>query len=213
MGFPDFAIMLPADKSQVVEFNYVRELSEADALLIQSGACPATKPTAIQEVRDRHHWIAKLVADGISDIEISAIVGMSPGRVGVLRNDPAFIELVSHYTEVRTALGIDITQRLSYLSGAVTQEMARRLEESPEEISNKDLIKLGEVVLDRSGHGASSTVHVKTTDTVAFLKELRAKSEAEKSKTVISREEEITIVANDKISAEGPVHQPAELHQ
>lgn len=71
----------------------VRPLVRDDlAVLRKSRVAPRTKI-----FRDTHHRLARLVASGIRESEVLRITGYSNTRLGVLKLDPAFQELVSAY--------------------------------------------------------------------------------------------------------------------
>lgn len=179
----------PAKKSPIVEMDILRELDEKDIMLVQSGACPPKNTSSITvKMRDRHHWIARLVAQGNDKVEISALTGMSLSRLDILADDPAFLELVSHYRAESKEYYIDTLKRISHLAGHAVEELQERLENSPEEFSIKDLMKLSTDLLDRTGFGPQQKLQVATVDIVAYLKELKARNATESNTNIISRE-------------------------
>jgi hypothetical protein len=52
---------------------------------------------ATATLRESHHGVARLIAQGMRDLDVSRMTGYSPGRLATLRRDPAFTELVSFY--------------------------------------------------------------------------------------------------------------------
>lgn len=192
----------------------VRPLSEADAVLISSGQTPPTKKLSpIMEIRDRHHRVAKLVAQGVPNVEICAIVGVSPTRLQIYKGDPAFQELVAHYSEITKALYIDTATRLSDLAATAVTVLQERLEDDPAQFSNKDLTNLAMAAADRSGNGPSSTVKVQTTDVAKVIEALKKSDVIEGTSRVISREDENTQPTNSGENPESGMDESAELRR
>ena len=172
-----------------IELTSVRELTPQDGLIISAGGCPTKQEVStVQKLRDRHHWIARMVAQGNSEVEISAISGMSLERLRIFQADPAFLDLVAHYRSETKEYYLDMARRLSHLSGHAIEELQERLETNPEEFSIKDLMALSRDLLDRTGHGAQSKVQVSTVDVVGLLKELKIKNAAESATIIVPRE-------------------------
>lgn len=130
--------------------HYVRDLTEDDMeQLLHPEPVGSTTPL-LKRLRSHHHHIAKLCADGEKDVQVAAITGMSISRISLLRQDPAFQELVTYYQAQAEAKYLDVHERLANLGTAVIEELTERLEEAPENFSHKELRELGEFVLDRS---------------------------------------------------------------
>lgn len=70
----------------------VTELTQVEVL-----APPSHTVRATGALRESHHGVARLIAQGARDIDASRMSGYSPGRIATLRRDPAFQELVSFY--------------------------------------------------------------------------------------------------------------------
>ena len=72
----------------------VRPLTEADLSHLREPS--ARQP--IQKLKDSHHRVARLLASGIyKDTEVAAMTGYSVAMIGILKRDPANIELIAHY--------------------------------------------------------------------------------------------------------------------
>lgn len=61
-----------------------------------------TAKVVIKKIRDNHHVIARLFAEGMKSNEVAAAVGMTPTRVSALRNCPAMEDLVARYRNMET---------------------------------------------------------------------------------------------------------------
>lgn len=130
-----------------------RELGEGDLkVLVERPPVGSTTPS-ITTLRSAHHLIAKLLADGIKQVEVSALTGYSQSRISILKGDPAFQELIEYYKTQKEAIYHDVHQRLSTLGLTAVEELQQRLEEAPEKLSNREVKEIAELALDRTGMG------------------------------------------------------------
>lgn len=104
----------------------------------------------IKRLRTQHHQIARLVASGAKDVEAAIACGYTATRVMQLKQDPAFQELIAYYSAQKDAIFQDIQERLAGAGTAFVEELQERLEENPEQFTNKELLAGVEVFLDRS---------------------------------------------------------------
>jgi len=188
----DFSLIgLPDTKKNSVEFAEIRAIRDDEVDFLQHlPPRPSGKNGAgLTQIRDRHHWIARLVAEGEDDVGISAVTGISLSRLQMLRPDPAFQELVSHYSATNKTYQLDLLGRLSALSGIAVELLLERMEEDPSQFSNKELRELLQVSADRTGHGPSSTVKVAQFNGLDYLKALRDEVRNASAGSVIPREE------------------------
>lgn len=164
---------------------YERALTRADIESLHAlpdGALATTVPT-IKAIRQRHHSLARCLAQGMAEAEASAITGYCSSRISVLKQDPAFQELLTYYTEQKEEIFIDVHQRLAALGLNSIEELMARLDDQPEKFTNKDLMELAGLGFDRSGYGVqtknSHTVNVALVPphAIARIKEEVAKRE------------------------------------
>jgi len=133
--------------AEELHYEVLRELAPEDL----SSAAPVDKPTPlIKQIRYSHHQAAKLVADGRSGNEISAITGYSLSRISILKSDPSFQELVAYYHEQAVAQYENIHARLAAFGFSCLEEAQERLEANPDSFSLKELREWMNTVLDRS---------------------------------------------------------------
>lgn len=71
----------------------VRPLERSDLAFLQE---KSARPT-VQNLRDSHHIVARLLASGLSQTEIARQSGRSISGITLLANSPAMQELVSQY--------------------------------------------------------------------------------------------------------------------
>jgi len=138
-----------------------RELEDMDvaSLLAEKGT---TAPTIVQ-LRERHHALARLIAEGKKPGEAAILCRYSQSRMSILLSDPAFVELVAHYRDVVNEQFVDFQRKLSDLAIDAAGILQDRMELEPEKLSDALLLQVVQVGADRTGHGPSqkSEVNIK----------------------------------------------------
>lgn len=128
-----------------------RPLTAAD--LATLGLARESRPPAIKRLRDSHHAVARMLAEGKRPAEIHLVTGYSGSRISILQSDPAFQELVTFYKKERNTAFADLHDRMAALSMDITEELQDRLNDDPEQFSTNQLRELFETLADRTGHG------------------------------------------------------------
>lgn len=129
---------------------YVRDLTNADLDMLATERGTAARP--IQRLRDRHHFLARCLANGMSNTEASAVTGYDPSRISILIKDPTFKELVSHYQVVKDSFRAEFQDRAELLALTAMNELQERLEDDPESMSAPTLLEVMKTTADRTGH-------------------------------------------------------------
>lgn len=138
-----------------ISTELVRELAPADfALLASERGSAETRPIA--KLRDRHHALARCLAQGMKNNEAAAITGYDPSRISILKADPTFRELVEQYSRVEDSVMADFTDRATTLSLSAMNEIQDRLEDDPETFSVPTLLEVAKFAADRTGHAPIS---------------------------------------------------------
>lgn len=75
---------------------YVKAVRPMEKSDIESLRQPSARER-IQNLKDVHHIIARLIVSGLSLTDIAAEVGYSLARVSVIKNSPAMEELIARY--------------------------------------------------------------------------------------------------------------------
>lgn len=121
---------------------YLRDLNEADVEELKTPV--KSNPIApIQEMKHKHHLLARLVAEGTAYVEVSRITGYTPEYVGrIAREDPAFRELVAYYKSQTELAYLDVHSRLATLGITTIEELQHRMDEHPERFSNREATEL-----------------------------------------------------------------------
>jgi len=184
IGDLDLDLVVPPSRSAraaplVHEFDGV--ITPEDVALLVENPSRGSETNALVTLKTRHHKLAQLLAEGIPDIEASLITGYTQTRISILKNDPAFKELLAHYRGVQKEVFINVHERLAGLSMDALEELHQRLEDKPESFTIKQLQDLIPLGFDRSGFGPKSTqgfdIHLTTDSLLSSVKdEIRKKS-------------------------------------
>lgn len=139
-------------------YTYERDLDEGDiATLIENPSREVSTPS-IQKLKQSHHTLARLLAEGTTQVEAAAITGYSLSRISVLKLDPAFCELMEYYSTQQKEIYLNVHQRLASLGLDALEELHDRLNDpSQTPMSNKELQDLVALSFDRAGYGPRST--------------------------------------------------------
>lgn len=132
---------------------YIRDLTAGDIASLSKRAAYGSQPgTLIQKLRAPHHTLARLVAEGKSHPECSAITGYGVEYVSMLERDPAFRELVAYYKEQVSAAYINVHERLAVLGTTAMEILQERLTDDAQ-VAKMSVGALREIMndaLDRS---------------------------------------------------------------
>lgn len=132
------------------------EIAVSDLALLSEEK--GSRPPPLKRLRDRHHALARVLASGKSEAEAAAIVGYDISRVSILKNDPAFNELLEFYRADVNRAYASMHEQLAGLSLDAVTELRERLEEAPEKLSVAQLVELTKMGADRTGFGPSQKV-------------------------------------------------------
>lgn len=132
-----------------------RELTKEDILAL--GEEKGSQPPPIQRLTDRHHNLARTLAEGVPHGEAGILCGYSSSRVSILLSDPAFKELVEFYRQGITDRFFDMHDRLHSFSKDALDELHVRLEEDPGKFSIGQLMESTKLGADRTGYGPQSS--------------------------------------------------------
>ena len=144
----------PGRKAAVFTAETARELAPADLALLATRSVQAPE---IKKLTERHHMVARALASGLKPGEVAIATGYDGARISILQASPAFRELVAFYSDAKDQVFAETMGQLAGLAKDAVMELRDRLEEKPEEFSNGMLLEISTKMLDRSGHGPSST--------------------------------------------------------
>lgn len=127
----------------------VRPLNQADLELAATTERNSQPPT-LQRITDRHHALARLLAAGTPEGEAALILNYDNSRVSILKQSPAFQELLALY---RSEVDREFATTLDHMAGLSRDallELRERLEERPNEFSNRELLAVVTEMTDRA---------------------------------------------------------------
>jgi hypothetical protein len=148
----------------------VRELVPEDlaALQVERGVqkAPALK---LQRLSERHRNLARLLAAGKTDYEVAIITGYTPGRVSILKSDPAMQNLIKHYREEVDIIYTTVNEKLAHVAGTALEVLQDRLEdeEAAAEMTVGQLIEITKLGADRTGNGPTTKSEVAVNVSIA----------------------------------------------
>lgn len=134
-------------------------MTDVASLLEEKGVQAPT----IHAFRERHHALARLIAEGKKPGEAGLLCRYSQSRVSILMSDPAFGDLIQHYRELVNEQFVDFQKKLSELAIDAAGILQDRMENEPDDLSDALLLQVIQVGADRTGHGPSqkSEVNIK----------------------------------------------------
>lgn len=142
-------------RGRPLEAQLERELTAEDLLPVASEVPGSDSDRSsagsslVSRIRHSHHQIARLMAEGRKQVEISAILGYSPSWLSSLKSDPAFRELLEFYSAQQTEILADLAERQKAIGLAALEELQDRLETDPEGFGNRELMELIETNVNK----------------------------------------------------------------
>jgi len=167
----------------LISATVVRELATEDLelLALEKGS----KPSALKRISDRHHALARAIASGMPEYEAAAVTGYDISRISILKNDPAFQELLAFYRDEKDKAFRSVQDKLAGIASDALDELQTRIEDTPEKLTTTQLMQLVQLGADRSGNGPSSTTTVNTNVGAADrLEAARARVAERRSKVI-----------------------------
>jgi hypothetical protein len=101
---------------------------------------------SVVKIKASHHRIAQLCATGASNIDVGIACGYTPQYISNLRTaNPAFIELVAHYTRAAEAEMLDLRAKQARLGELAVDELTDRITDDPSQFANRELLDVIEI--------------------------------------------------------------------
>lgn len=171
-----------------IEIHDLRSLSRAELAVLKE-----PRPTAsVQTLRDSHHALARAVAAGMSNAECAAATGYSMTRVSVLRQDPAFKNLVAHKRAMIDAefasagdAVIDYLKGNALKAAKMLSDKLDHADEQGEFLPTRDLLGIAELGFDRTGYGKQTKNLNVNVDFAANLERARRRTTEARTTRVI----------------------------
>lgn len=115
----------------------------------------------LQKVREKHHSVARMIAQGLTQRLVASISGYTESYLSILLDNPAMEELVTFYRLQSGNATEVIGEKLREVGMTALEKISQKLE-NEEMLSTQDLIAISKLGLDRSGHGPSQKHEIKT---------------------------------------------------
>lgn len=126
---------------------------EAIRTYVETGASLNVRAPEVKNIRLTHHRLAQLLASGMKDNQAALLCGFTPNRVSILRQSPAFQEILAHYaTEVDVKFR-EWAESAADLSSDFLQHLQQQLDESPEKFTPTVTLEAIRTLADRTGNG------------------------------------------------------------
>jgi len=155
---PELGLRIGGRAKSPLSYSESGPITEAD--LARLSEPRESHAPAIKKLRERHHALARMLADGMAPAEAAIVCGYSLSRISILQSDPAMMELIAHYRDVRTERYFDGMQAMSELHLDATEELRERLESDPESFTHGQIMELMKLTADRTGKGPSTKTEV-----------------------------------------------------
>lgn len=163
----------------------VRPLNEADLPALREKSAPMARLTAL---RDSHHTVARLMASGMTNVQIAETTGHSLGSMTRYRRDPSMMELVAHYRALVTDEWLNDVDRISSMSVSAIAKGLRTIHDHFDDADSRgELVPMNRALnvvsdlMDRFGYGKKSQ---QTNLNVNYAAELEAAIARSRPKTI-----------------------------
>lgn len=127
----------------------LRELTLEDMALAAAEPPKGSKTPLLKKMRQSHHLLARMLAQGTPQTEASLATGYSVSRISILKNDPAFQDLAAYYSAQVKETYLDVHAKLASVGMDAVESLHEDLENG--DLTVKDKLALAELALDRSG--------------------------------------------------------------
>lgn len=129
---------------------FVRPLQEADIALLETERGIKTPPR--KKLRDRHHALARCLAQGMKVWEASAITGYTPSTISILLQDPTFKELMEFYHENEDAQLAEFTKRATMVTITALNNIQELVEDDSVPLTLEQNLTVVKTLADRTGY-------------------------------------------------------------
>lgn len=160
----------------------VESLTREDLLVLRE---KRVGPPRVKMLRRSHHRVARLIALGYRDTDITRMTGYGPSRIASLKDDPAVQELIATYDR---KVEEDFEKKIDHVHEEMAEIKLRSLnliqdrldkaedEDEPAPIALKDLLALAGDMADRTGHGKHSSTTKEVVNFAEMMKQLARSS-------------------------------------
>lgn len=111
----------------------------------------------IKVLREKHHSVARLLAEGVPDSVVAVMAGYTPEYISILKNNPSMVQLIEHYRLPSNEAAKHIGENLRRVAGMAWERIEERI--AKDELNSNELLAATKLGYDRSGHGPASSIH------------------------------------------------------
>lgn len=119
---------------------------------VESGGNLGVVAQDLKAIRNTHHRLAQLLAMGMDETKAAVLCNYSVTRVSILKNDPAFAELLNYYAGQVEVEWADFVSTAKELSVDFLGHLQQQLDESPEKFTPSLTLEAIKTLADRSGN-------------------------------------------------------------
>lgn len=134
-------------KAEPLAVVRVRALTAEDLPLLQNPPSQGQTVRPLQQIRHSHHQLARLLAAGKAQEEISLITGYSPAYISSLKSGQDFKELISYYANQKEMIFVEVMERMKAVGLNTLDEIQRQFEENPDSFTTQQKMDLVELML------------------------------------------------------------------
>lgn len=166
-----------------VTASVVRTLTRTDLPLLVE--VKGSKAPVLKRLSDRHHALARHLAQGTPPGEAAIICGYDNSRVSILLDDPTFKELMEFYRSDLDRTYRGLHEKLFSLSMDAADLLDEKLqdEEERKKISIGQALEIVKMGADRTGYGPQAT-NTNVNVNVDLANRLQAARERVKNRTI-----------------------------
>ena len=154
----DLGLRTRGRKAQPPLVAVLGPLLPADLAALEESRGSTSAP--LKKLRERHHALARAMADGMKPGDAAIMYGYSASRISILQADHSFAELVKFYTAKVDEKYYGMHDRMAAAGMHAVDEIQDRLEDTPEDFSISQLLEVSKTYADRTGHGVTTTTEV-----------------------------------------------------
>lgn len=109
------------------------------------------RPVRLKSLRDSHHAVAKLLAAGLTPLQVSLQTGYSPSRISSLQLDPTFQDLLEQYRAHDDEIAAEVEKQFLLVAKDAMQAIHEEMLDNPEEIPASVKLDIFKAFADRAG--------------------------------------------------------------
>lgn len=119
---------------------------------IDSGEAIGVSCPSLKSIRHTHHRLAQFLAMGMDESTAAKLTNYAVNRVSILKSDPAFKELLAHYSQMQEEGFAEFVETAAALNMDMLGRLQQILDEEPEKLTPTHILEAIKVLSDRTGN-------------------------------------------------------------